>query len=104
MTNPKILLLSLLLLAQPALAEDGDIVHVLLDPRRRDEILAAFARASGRTIPQVVVGRRPGDVAACYADPAKAFAELGWRPTRGLDEMCASLWAWQSRNPDGFGD
>ncbi len=66
------------------------------------EIVAAFARAAGRPIPHVFAPRRPGDVAVCYADPRKAFAQLGWRPTRGLDAMCASTWAWQSRNPDGF--
>ena len=66
------------------------------------EIVAAFARAAGRPIPHVFAPRRPGDVAVCYADPRKAFEELGWTPTRGLDAMCASTWAWQSRNPDGF--
>ena len=68
------------------------------------EIGAAFARASGRAIPHVIAPRRAGDVAVCYADPRKAREVLGWRPTRGLDAMCASTWAWQSRNPEGFGE
>ena len=68
------------------------------------EIVAAFAQAAGRPIPHVVAPRRPGDVAVCYADARKAFAELAWRPSRGLAAMCESAWAWQSRNPEGFGD
>ncbi len=68
------------------------------------EIVAAFEKAAGRAIPRVVAARRPGDVAVCYADPRKAMERLGWRPTRGLDAMCESAWAWQSRNPDGFGE
>ena len=67
------------------------------------EIVAAFARASGRAIPQVVAPRRAGDVATCYADPGKARERLGWRPRLGLDAMCESAWAWQSQNPEGFG-
>lgn len=68
------------------------------------EIVAAFEKAAGREIPRVIADRRRGDVAACYADPRKAMERLGWRPTRGLDAMCESVWAWQSRNPDGFGE
>ena len=66
------------------------------------EIVAAFAAASGRAIPLVVAPRRPGDVAACWADPTKAAAVLGWRAERGLAAMCASAWRWQSDNPDGY--
>ena len=61
------------------------------------EAADAFARASGREIPCEIVGRRPGDVAECVADPRKAAALLGWRATRGLDAMCADHWAFQSR-------
>ena len=68
------------------------------------EIVAAFARAAGRPIPHAIAPRRAGDVAVCYADPRKAMARLAWRPTRGLDAMCESVWAWQSRNPEGFGE
>jgi UDP-glucose 4-epimerase len=66
------------------------------------DILKAFERASGRTIPYQVVARRPGDIAQCYADPATAAKELGWKATRGLAEMCADSWRWQSLNPDGY--
>jgi UDP-glucose 4-epimerase len=66
------------------------------------EMVAAFERASQRKIPFKFVARRPGDVAACYANPAKAARELGWQATRGIDEMCESTWRWQSLNPDGF--
>jgi UDP-glucose 4-epimerase len=66
------------------------------------EAIAAFETASGRTIPYQVVGRRPGDVAQCYADPAKAERELGWRAEYGLEEMCRDVWRWQSKHPDGF--
>ncbi|MBA3478919.1 MAG: UDP-glucose 4-epimerase GalE [Lautropia sp.] len=66
------------------------------------DIVKAFERASGRTIPYQIVARRPGDVAQCYADPAHAERELGWKATRGLEEMCADSWRWQSLNPDGY--
>jgi UDP-glucose 4-epimerase len=66
------------------------------------EVLAAFERASGRAIPYQIVRRRPGDVALTYADPSKANRELGWRAVRGLDEMCADVWRWQSNNPNGY--
>ena len=66
------------------------------------DIVKAFGAASGKPIPYQIVDRRPGDVAACYADPALAKAELGWEAQRGLEEMCADGWRWQSQNPDGF--
>ena len=66
------------------------------------DIVKAFERASGRTIPHQIVARRPGDIAQCYADPATAARELGWQATRGLDEMCADSWRWQRSNPDGY--
>jgi UDP-glucose 4-epimerase len=61
------------------------------------EAIDAFARAAGRDIPFESVGRRPGDVAECVADPRRAAELLGWRARRGLDEMCADHWAFQSR-------
>ena len=66
------------------------------------EALGAFERACGRTLPYRVVGRRPGDVAASYADPSRANRELGWAAARSLDEMCADTWRWQSQNPNGY--
>ena len=66
------------------------------------EIVKAFGEASGKPIPYQIVDRRPGDIAACYADPALAKAELGWEAKRGLKEMCVDGWRWQSQNPNGF--
>jgi UDP-glucose 4-epimerase len=67
------------------------------------EMVAAAAKASGRPVPYRVVARRPGDVATCFADPARASQLLGWQARRGIDEMCADHWRWQSTNPDGYG-
>ncbi len=66
------------------------------------EMAEAFAKASGQNVPYEIVGRRAGDVAACYADPAKALHEIGWKAEKGLQEMCEDTWRWQSSNPDGF--
>jgi UDP-glucose 4-epimerase len=66
------------------------------------ELVAAYAKASGREIPHDIVARRPGDIAACYADPALARELLGWEARHDLDRMCADSWRWQSMNPDGF--
>jgi UDP-glucose 4-epimerase len=66
------------------------------------EVVKAFAEASGREIPYRIVDRRPGDVATCYADPTKAERELDWRAERGIAEMCADVWRWQSNNPEGY--
>ncbi len=66
------------------------------------ELAAAYASASGRPVPYQLVARRPGDVAACYADPALAQALLGWAAQHDLDRMCADSWRWQSLNPNGF--
>ena len=68
------------------------------------ELLHAFERAVGRELPYEVVARRAGDVAASYADPSKANAELGWRTVKTVEEMCADTWRWQSQNPDGYPD
>jgi UDP-glucose 4-epimerase len=59
-------------------------------------------RASGKAIPRRIAGRRPGDVAACYADAGKAERLLGWRAELGIDAMCGDAWRWQSMNPDGL--
>jgi len=66
------------------------------------EVRAAFEKASGRTIPYRIVERRPGDVAACWADVRQAEQLLGWRARRDLAAMCADAWNWQSRNPEGY--
>ena len=59
------------------------------------DVVAAFERACGRRITRTLAPRRPGDVAAYYADPARAEKLLGWRATRGLDAICADAWRWQ---------
>lgn len=66
------------------------------------DMVRAFEKASGRGVPYRVVGRRPGDVASCYADPAQAAEVLGWRASRGIDEMCVDAWRWQEGHPQGL--
>jgi UDP-glucose 4-epimerase len=66
------------------------------------EMVSAFEKASGRRIPYELVARRPGDIATCYADPTNARRILGWSAKKGLAEMCADHWRWQSTNPTGF--
>lgn len=66
------------------------------------EMVRAFEAASGRSIPYKIVARRPGDIAVCYADPTQAWHVLDWRAKKGLAEMCADHWRWQSMNPRGF--
>ena len=66
------------------------------------EVIAAFGRASGKPIKYQIGPRRPGDAAESWADPSLAKTELGWVATRGLDEMCADVWRWQSGNPRGY--
>jgi UDP-glucose 4-epimerase len=66
------------------------------------EVIAAFEKACGKPIPYKIFPRRPGDAAICYADPGKANHEMGWYARRGIDEMCADMWRWQSQNPHGY--
>ena len=66
------------------------------------EMIEAFQKASGREVPYVIAGRRAGDIAACFADPAKAHIELGWKAERGIAEMCEDTWRWQMQNPQGY--
>ena len=66
------------------------------------EVLEAARKASGKDIPHKLVDRRPGDVAACYADPSLAQDELNWQAERELDTMCTDSWRWQSQNPLGY--
>ncbi|WP_434533503.1 GDP-mannose 4,6-dehydratase [Arcanobacterium hippocoleae] len=65
-------------------------------------MIRAFSKAAGKDVPYEIVGRRPGDVASSYANPAKAREELGWEAKRDLDQMCADSYRWQSRNPNGY--
>lgn len=66
------------------------------------DVVKAYEKASGRTIKYAIKPRRPGDIATCYADATKAKEELGWVAERGIEEMCADSWRWQSMNPDGY--
>jgi UDP-glucose 4-epimerase len=66
------------------------------------DMVKAFGKACGKEIPYQIMDRRPGDIATCYADPAKAKRELGWEAKRGLAEMCEDSWRWQSSNPNGY--
>src|SRR6478672_9637499 len=68
------------------------------------EVLHAFEHACGHELPHEVVGRRAGDIAASYADPSRAEAELGWKAERTIDDMCADTWRWQQQNPTGYPD
>ncbi|MDP1540616.1 MAG: UDP-glucose 4-epimerase GalE [Moraxellaceae bacterium] len=68
------------------------------------DMLRAFEQAAGKPIAHEFANRRPGDVAACYADPALALAELGWEAVLGVDAMCQDHWRWQQKNPQGYGD
>lgn len=66
------------------------------------EMVKAFEKASGKSVPYEVVARRPGDVAQCYADPSYAFDMLDWKAELGIERMCEDAWRWQSQNPRGF--
>ena len=68
------------------------------------EMIEGFRKASGRPIDYVITDRRPGDIAACWADPAKARDELGWQAEKSLEEMCRDNWNWQKNNPNGYRD
>lgn len=68
------------------------------------QVVKAFEKACGKTIPYVIKPRRPGDIATCYADASKAKAELGWEAEYGIERMCADSWRWQSNNPNGYED
>jgi len=66
------------------------------------ELIHALEKSAGKEIPYEVVGRRPGDIASCYADPALANKELGWTAKYSIQDGCDSTWKWQTQNPDGF--
>ena len=66
------------------------------------EMVAAFEKASQKSVPYEITARRSGDIAACYADPSYAKEVLGWEAKKGLQEMCEDAWRWQHQNPDGY--
>ncbi|SFV59270.1 UDP-glucose 4-epimerase [hydrothermal vent metagenome] len=66
------------------------------------DMVKAFEKASGKVIPYTFAARREGDIAKCYADPSYAKEIIGWEATKGLKEMCADSWNWQSKNPNGY--
>ena len=66
------------------------------------QVLQAFEKACGKSLPYAIAERRPGDVASCYADPKHALETLGWQAEHDLDAMCADTWRWQSQNPNGY--
>lgn len=68
------------------------------------ELVAAFEKSAGRAIPYQIVERRPGDIAECWADPARAAEVLGWRAVRDIADMTSSTWKWQTMNPQGYPD
>lgn len=68
------------------------------------QVLHAFEKACGKTLPYEIKPRRAGDIATCYCAPEKAKRELGWEAEYGIDEMCADSWRWQSMNPNGYND
>jgi len=66
------------------------------------DMVKSFEKASGRGVAYKIAPRRSGDIASCFADPAYAYEILGWKATRGIDEMCEDSWRWQSKNPNGY--
>jgi len=66
------------------------------------DMVKSFEKASGKSVAYKIAPRRNGDIASCFADPAYAYEILGWKATRGIDEMCEDSWRWQSKNPDGY--
>jgi UDP-glucose 4-epimerase len=66
------------------------------------EVINAFELASEQKIPYKIVGRRPGDIAECWADPSLANKELGWQCRRNIDDICRDAFNWQKKNPDGY--
>ncbi len=66
------------------------------------DIVKAFSKINGVEVNYKIVDRRPGDVAACYADASKAKTVLGWEATLGLEDMCRDSWNWQKNNPNGY--
>ena len=68
------------------------------------DMVKSFISVNGVDVPYQIVDRRPGDIATCYADPAKSAEKLHWKAELTLDDMCRDSWNWQKNNPLGFGD
>lgn len=68
------------------------------------DMVKTFQEVNQVAVPYQIVGRRPGDLATCYADPAKSAEKLGWKAEKTLADMCRDSWRWQSSNPNGFND
>ena len=68
------------------------------------DMVNSFVSANGVPVPYKIVDRRPGDIATCYADPAKSAEKLGWKAEKTLEDMCRDSWKWQSTNPMGYGE
>ena len=68
------------------------------------DMVKAFNTANGLDLPYKIVDRRPGDIANCYADPAKSAQILGWKAEKNLQDMCRDSWKWQKENPMGYGE
>lgn len=66
------------------------------------DMINAFGAVSGVSVPYRITDRRPGDIAVCYSDPSKAYADLGWKAEFGLSRMMLDAWRWQRQNPDGY--
>ena len=66
------------------------------------DMVNTFREVNQVDVPYVITERRPGDIATCYADPAKSAEKLGWKAEKTLADMCRDSWRWQSTNPKGF--
>ena len=68
------------------------------------DMVHAFETANNVHVPYEITERRPGDLATCYANPAKSLEVLGWKAAHNLNDMCRDSWNWQSKNPNGYDD
>ncbi len=66
------------------------------------DLVKSFERVNHTKIPYQIASRRPGDIDMCYADPTKAYKELGWKAEFGIERMCEDSWRWQINNPKGY--
>ena len=66
------------------------------------DVVKAFEKANGLKVPYSIKPRRPGDIATCYCNPAKAKEELGWEAEYGIEDMCRDSWNFQKNNPNGY--